>query len=77
MLSNLLATPDGKRVVLHLVNYSDYPAQDITVHVLGKFTKARMLAPEQPAADLAPYSIDEGTAIEIPKIATVAAILLE
>src|SRR5580700_1100838 len=29
MLSNLLESPDGKQVVLHLVNYSDYPVESI------------------------------------------------
>ena len=77
MLSNLSADPAGKRVVLHLVNYSNYPAEDITIHVLGSYKKARMYLPESDPKDLAPYAIEEGTAIEVQRIPTVAAIVLE
>jgi len=35
MLSNLVCTPDGKHVALHLVNYTDFPVESITAHVLG------------------------------------------
>ena len=36
MLSNLLTSADGKTVVLHLVNYSDYPVENVTVHFIGE-----------------------------------------
>lgn len=77
MLSNLLASPDGKRLVLHLVNYSGYPAEDITVHLVGKFAKAKLYAPGVEAKDLAPYAIEDGTAVEISKVASVAVLVVE
>jgi hypothetical protein len=46
MLSNLVGSPDGKQVVVHLVNYSGYKAENIAVHFLGKFSKAELIAPE-------------------------------
>lgn len=77
MLSSLTASTDGKRIVLHLVNYSGYPVEDITVHLLGLRKRARLLQPESPPKELAPYPIEEGVAIEIARVATVAAIEIE
>ena len=34
--------------MLHLVNYSGFPVDDITAHVLGKRSRARLLQPEGP-----------------------------
>lgn len=77
MLSNLLASPDGRRVLLHLVNYTDYPAENITVHVAARCASARLLEPGTPPRALSPYGIEEGVAVEIERIATAAALLLD
>jgi hypothetical protein len=45
MLSELVSGPEGRPVALHLVNYSDYPVEHVTVHLLEKFSQARLLAP--------------------------------
>lgn len=77
MLSNLLASPDGRQMLLHLVNYTDYPAENITVHVAARCGSARLLEPEAPPRTLEPYVIEEGAAVEIERIATAAALLLD
>ena len=48
MLSNFVAGADRKQTVLQLVNYSGFPVENVTVHVLGKFKSARLLAPGAP-----------------------------
>lgn len=77
MLSSLTASRDGKRLVLHLVNYTGFPIEDITVHLLGAYKSARLLEPGSPPKTLSPYPIEEGCAIEISRVATVAAIEIE
>lgn len=77
MLSNLLESPDGKQVALELVNYSDYPVQDITVHVLGKFKKATLLRPEAGPQKLDVYEVDEGTGIDVPALGALGTLVLE
>ncbi len=77
MISNLVQAPSGKPVLLHLINYSDYPVDSITVHVSGQFTKASLLAPGAAPIDLKPYAVEEGTGIDIDKINNVAALVLE
>ena len=77
MLSNLIQAPGGTPVVLHLVNYSDFPVDSITVHVAGKFKRARLLMPGQDPQDLQPYEVEEGTGVDIDKMASVAAVELE
>jgi hypothetical protein len=77
MLSNLLESADGKSVILHLVNYSNYPVDSITVHLLGEFKKARLYTPEGPPQDLKPFPVEEGTGIEIDKVVVVGTVVLE
>ena len=77
MLSNLLESADGKQVALELVNYSDYPVQDITVHVLGKFKKATLMKPEAGPQKLDVYEVEEGTGIDVPKLGALGTLVLE
>ncbi len=77
MISNLIEAPGGSPVVLHLVNYSDYAVDSITVHVSGHFTHAVLFTPGAKPVALAPYDVEEGTAVDIDKMNTVAALELQ
>jgi hypothetical protein len=77
MLSNLVGTPDGKRVALHLVNYTDFPVESITAHVLGTYTHARLYAPGAEPKDLPVYKVEEGTGVDIDKVDVLATVVLE
>ncbi|HLJ16909.1 MAG TPA: hypothetical protein VKV15_20615 [Bryobacteraceae bacterium] len=77
MLSNLLESPDGKQVILQLVNYSDYPVENITVHLLGKFQHARLYRPEAAPKDLSPYEVEDGTGVDVDNMSALATLVLE
>lgn len=77
MLSNVLASPDGKTVILHLVNYSDYPVEDVTVHFLGDFTRATLLTPDGAAKPLSIYRDEDTRGVDIDKVSVCATIKLE
>ena len=77
MLSNLLETPDRKQVVLQLVNYTDFPVESLTAHVLGAFHKATLYRPDAPPQKLEVYPVEEGTGIDIDKMGWVATLVLE
>jgi hypothetical protein len=78
MLSNLVAPPGGRPLILHLLNYSDYTVENVTVHVLGKYTKAHLYEPGAPQPrKLNPYENEEGSGVDIDKVSTVATIVLE
>jgi hypothetical protein len=77
MLSNVLTSPDGKTVVLHLVNYSDYPVEDVTVHFLGDFTRTTLLSPDGAAKPLTIYRDEDARGVDINKVSVVATIKLE
>lgn len=77
MLSNLLETAGQKQLVLHLVNYSDFPAENITVHVLGTFHRARLYRPDTPVRELDTYPVEDGTGIDIEKMSSVATLVIE
>jgi hypothetical protein len=75
-LSNLKFSPNGDKLALHLVNYSDYPVESITVHALGKWRKVTLLTPRA-AKQLEPYAVENGTAADIEKLDDTAILLFE
>ena len=77
MLSNLLTSPGGKQVLVHLVNYSNYPVDNVTVHVLGEFHRAWLYTPEAPEKKLDVYKVDEGTGVDIDLVNVSATLRLE
>jgi hypothetical protein len=77
MLSNFVAGAGGRPAVLHLVNYTGYPVENVAVQAAGAFRQARLYAPEQPAKDLKVHVGDEASEIEIDKVATVVTLVLE
>jgi len=79
MLSYLQAGKDGKQAVLQLVNFSDYPVEDVTAHVLGKFRKAWLLTPEGGKKALEPYEVEEGpaTGLDINLVPVSAVVVME
>jgi hypothetical protein len=68
MLSNFTESPDGTRRLLHLVNYTDFPVESITAHVLGAWTSAVLYEPGRPAQSLETYPVDGGTGVDIAQI---------
>jgi hypothetical protein len=76
-ISNLLAGPAGRPVVLHLVNYSDYPVEDVTVRQPGHFSRVKVLAPGEAPRPLELFEQDGVTEIVIPRLGVAAAVVLE
>lgn len=77
MLSNLLASPDGKQVLLHLANFTSYPAENITAQFSGPYARALLLTPEEPPRQLPLRGIEGGVEVEIERVLTSAALLLD
>jgi hypothetical protein len=77
MLSNILTTAGGETVVLHLVNYSDYPVENVTVHFKGKFRRAALLTPEGPEKKVEIYQTEDGGGVDLEKVAICATLRLE
>lgn len=76
MLSSLLGEAGGSLVVLHLVNYSNYPVESISVQLLGKFKRARLYAPERAVGELELYPVAEGTGVDIDRVVVCATLVL-
>lgn len=77
MLSNLAEIAGSDEILVHLVNYSDYPVENVTVHVLGKYKSAVLQRPDGPPLNLSGYEIEEGTGYDVDKVGTVATIILK
>jgi len=77
MLSNVLASADSKTEIVHLVNYSDYPVDHVTVQFLGNYRRATLLTPEGEEKPLEVYSAEEASAVDIDKVVVCATLKLE
>lgn len=78
MLSNAIASSDGGTEVVHLVNYSDFPVEDVTLQFLGAFRHATLLAPDGAEKPLEIYKVDDDTSgVDIAKVGVCATIKLE
>jgi hypothetical protein len=77
ILSSVLATPDGNSVLVHLVNFLDFPGEAITIHVLGKWKHARLFQIDGPTVDLPVFDVPEGTGVEIEKVSLLTSVRLD
>lgn len=77
MRSELTAGPGGRPVVLHLLNYSDYPVENVTVHFLERLARARLYAPGREPRDLEVYEQDNGSGVDIDRVETSATLAID
>jgi hypothetical protein len=76
MLSNLLISGDAKTAVLHLVNYSDYPVENVAVHFIGDYKHAAITSPDSAEKPLDVYPTEDGGGVDIQKVSVCATIRL-
>ena len=77
VLFHLLASPNGGSVLIHLLNYADYPAEDVTVQVVGKWRRARLYSPDAEPRELPVYEVKDGTGIDVDRIRVAATLRLD
>src|ERR1017187_9684522 len=77
MLSNFLISNDGQTAVLHLVNYSDYPVENVSMHFLGDYKRATLLTPEGVEKPLELYKTDDGWGADLDRVSVCATVRLE
>jgi hypothetical protein len=77
MLSNVLASVDGKTEIVQLVNYADFPVENVTLHVLGDYRRATLTSPEGVEKVLELYAAEEGQGVDIDRVSVCATIELE
>ena len=77
MLSNFLAAPGGTTAVVHLVNYSDYPVDNVAVYYLGEYKHATLIAPGAADRALEVYKTEEGWGVDVERVGVCATIRLE
>ena len=58
-------------------SYTDFPVESITVHMLGKWTKAVLHEPGRAGRSLETYPTEEGTGIDIPEMGWYAILELQ
>jgi hypothetical protein len=78
MLSNVVQLRGQRQLVLHLVNYSDYPTSGITARVPGNYRHARLYRPGEAPVDLETEKVEDGTGFAIDqRVVTIATVVLE
>ena len=77
MLSNFLAAPGGSTAIVHLVNYSDYPVENVAIHYLGEYQHATLIAPGSADKSLEVYKTEEGWGVDVDRVVVCATVKLE
>ncbi len=77
MQSSVLIAPDGKSIIVHLVNYTEYPVESITVQALGPWKRATLYSPDEPARQMPVYAVKDGTGVDIERMGVIATLKLE
>jgi hypothetical protein len=63
-------------LALILVNYTDYPVENITLHFTGRMQRAR-LADGSGERVLETYEVEDGTGVDLVKVEDVAVVTVE
>ena len=71
------AGDSGKRLLVQLLNYSNSPAEAITIRVAGAFQSARLYTPEAASSSLVIRREEGHTDVSIPKLLLWGGVLLE
>jgi hypothetical protein len=77
VLFHLLAAPGGASLLVHLLNYADYAAEDVTVQVAGTWRRARLYSPDAETRELPVYPVKDGSGIDIARIRVAATLRLD
>ena len=76
MISNVLISGDGKTMAVHLVNYSDYPVEAISVMFPDGYGKATLFAPGEAARTLQITRSGSGPGVTIDRVSVCATLEL-
>jgi hypothetical protein len=77
IIFDVRARPDTRSILVHLLNYTDYPSDDIALQVLGTWHRARLYTPDAPVRDLPVYPVKDGTGVDISRIAVLGTVVVE
>ena len=77
ILFHVLASPDHNQLLIHVVNYTGFAADAITVQALGAWKRARLYQPDAAVREMSVYAVQDGTGFDIDKLDVAATILLE
>ena len=77
VIFDVRARSDAKSILVHLLNYTDYPSDDIALQVLGTWHRARLYTPEGPVRELPVYPVKDGTGIDISRIVVLGTVVVE
>jgi hypothetical protein len=76
-VASLRANRDGSSLLIHLLNFTDFAGESITIHALGKWKPAMLYTPETAPAVLETYEIPEGTGVDVNRVPVFATIRLD
>jgi hypothetical protein len=77
MLSNAMVSNDGKTIVVHLVNYSDYPVENVTLMFPSDHRNVTLIAPEGSGRIQDVFQTADGAGVGVQKVNVCAVIKLE
>lgn len=77
IIFDVRARGDGKSILVHLLNYTDFASEDIALQVLGTWHRARLYSPDRDIRELPVYPVKDGTGVDIDRINVVGTVVVE
>ncbi len=77
IVSSFTEDETGRRALLQVVNYADWPLERVTARVSGDFRSARLYAPEGAPVEIPLERRGADVELTIPRVSIYAAVLLE
>lgn len=77
ILTGVATNDAGRSVIVQLLNFMDYAGEQISVHALGTWKRAVLYTPGTQPRELRVYPVKEGTAVDVDRLSTSAAIHFE
>jgi hypothetical protein len=76
-VAGLWANADESSLLIHLLNFTDFAGESISIHALGQWKRAQLYSPEAAVRGLETYDIPEGTGVDIDGVPVFATIRLD
>ncbi|MGO9257409.1 MAG: hypothetical protein ACLQU1_14030 [Bryobacteraceae bacterium] len=77
VLTYASADGSGKRLLVQMLDYADFPAESMTVQVESGYRTARLYTPENGVTELAVKAVQGKSEVSIPRLVVAGALLLE
>ena len=77
ILCEMVSGAGERPLIVHMVNYTDHPVEQVAFQFVEKVGKAKLYSPGEPEKELEVYAQEKGSGVDIDKVGSIATLVLE